>query len=142
MEYDGKTRDRAAVVIEREGQVALIKRQKNGQEYYVFPGGGIEEGESPEQAAEREAFEELGVNVAIGDKLGLVQFNGTQHFFRAVIIDGTFGAGEGEEYGAAHQWGTYEPMWIPLKKLDSLDVRPSEIVKAIQSGAGEILWTE
>ncbi|MBB4825172.1 RimJ/RimL family protein N-acetyltransferase [Sporosarcina luteola] len=142
IEYDGKVRDRAAVVIELEGQVALIKRRKSGQEYYVFPGGGIEEGESPEQAAEREAFEELGVKVEIGETLGQVQFNGTQHFFRAVIIDGTFGAGEGEEYGAAHLRGTYEPMWVPVEKLKSLDVRPSEMVKTIQFGMEETLWTE
>ncbi len=37
--------------------VGLIKRIRNGSVYYVFPGGGIEEGENPETGAKREAFE-------------------------------------------------------------------------------------
>ncbi|GKV54959.1 hypothetical protein NCCP2222_09060 [Sporosarcina sp. NCCP-2222] len=142
IEYTAKARDRAAVVIELEGQVALIKRKKNGQEYYVFPGGGIEPGESPEQAAKREAFEELGVEVEIGERLSLIEYNGTQHFFRAAIRAGTFGTGKGEEYGAARNRGTYEPMWVPIERLDSLDIRPHSIVKAIQAGKRETTWNE
>jgi 8-oxo-dGTP pyrophosphatase MutT (NUDIX family) len=58
-------RDRGSVVIIEDGKVALIERMKNGNHYYVFPGGGVEKGETPEQTAIREAFEELGVTVKI-----------------------------------------------------------------------------
>ena len=91
-------RNRGSSVIIENDKVALIKRVRDGQEYYVFPGGGIENGESPEQAAIRETFEELGVHISIKDSLGIVNYIGIQYFFVAEVIGGTFGTGEGEEF--------------------------------------------
>ncbi|WP_407670288.1 NUDIX domain-containing protein [Paenisporosarcina antarctica] len=54
-------RDRGAVVLIENNKVGLIKRIRDGNVYYVFPGDGIEVGENPEIAAKREAFEELSV---------------------------------------------------------------------------------
>jgi 8-oxo-dGTP diphosphatase len=48
-------RNRASVVIVEGAHVLLIKRNNKGRTYYVFPGGGIEVGESPQEAAVREA---------------------------------------------------------------------------------------
>ena len=84
-------RSRGSSIIVENNTVALIKRVRAGQEYYVFPGGGIEHGERPEQAAIRETFEELGVHVAIKGSLGIVNYNGVQSFFIAEIIGGVFG---------------------------------------------------
>lgn len=44
-------RNRASVVIIENGKVLLIQRVRNGSTYYVFPGGGIENGETPEEGA-------------------------------------------------------------------------------------------
>ncbi len=57
------TRNRGAAIIVQEGKIALIKRIREDETYYVFPGGGIEEGETPEEATKREIFEELGVHI-------------------------------------------------------------------------------
>lgn len=57
------TRNRGAAIIVQEGKIALIKRIQEDETYYVFPGGGIEEGETPEEATKREIFEELGVYI-------------------------------------------------------------------------------
>jgi 8-oxo-dGTP diphosphatase len=52
----------AAVYAEREGQILLLKRaggELSGAWY--LPGGAVDEGETPEQAARRELLEEAGL---------------------------------------------------------------------------------
>jgi len=46
-------RNRSVAIIVQEGKIALIKRIREGKTNYVFPGGGIEEGETPEEATKR-----------------------------------------------------------------------------------------
>jgi len=130
----GILRDRAGVIIIEKNQVALIKRIRNNSVYYVFPGGGIEEGENPETAAKREAFEELGVKVNVSECVSKVEFNGTQYFFLSEIVNGTFGTGQGEEYtGVNSDRGTYLPIWIDIENLSNLDVKPKEVAIKVQS---------
>ena len=108
-------RNRGSVVIIENNKVALIQRNRDGAVYYVFPGGGIEQGEAPEEGAKREALEELGVDVKIDECIAKVEFNGTQYFFAAEIIDGVFGTGQGEEYiDQTRERGTYLPMWVEI----------------------------
>jgi 8-oxo-dGTP diphosphatase len=127
-------RNRGSVVIIENNKVALIQRNRDGAVYYVFPGGGIEQGEAPEEGAKREALEELGVDVKIDECIAKVEFNGTQYFFAAEIIDGVFGTGQGEEYiDQTRERGTYLPMWVEISSLSSLDVRPGEVAVKVQS---------
>ena len=65
---------RSRAIIIRNRHIALIKRQREGRTYYVVPGGGREPGETPEQTAIRESYEELGLNVAIDRLLARVVF--------------------------------------------------------------------
>ncbi len=58
---------RVGVALLREGKVLLIRRLWDGQEYYAFPGGGIEEGEGIDQAIEREIKEELQLTILVGE---------------------------------------------------------------------------
>jgi len=126
-------RDRASVVIKQNNKVALIKRVRDGLEYYVFPGGGIEIGEEREEAAKREAFEELGVEVVVKNCIAAVEFNGTQYYYLADIIGGEFGTGQGEEYTDENRnRGSYTPMWVELDKLSSINVIPKEVALKVQ----------
>ncbi|MGG0668367.1 NUDIX hydrolase [Sporosarcina koreensis] len=124
-------RNRGSAVVIEDDKVAVIKRCREGEEYYVFPGGGIEDGETPEHATIREAFEELGVQIEVIECLGIVEFNGEQHYFIAKIVGGEFGTGQGEEYDEIRSHGLYEPIWIQIAALDSLDVRPMRIAKKL-----------
>lgn len=133
-------RNRGSAVIIEDDKIAVIRREHNGEVYYVFPGGGIEDGERPEEATVREAMEELGVQIELQTLIGTVNFNGTQHFFLATIVGGTFGTGKGEEYGIDRNKGTYTPMWISIDKLEMLDVRPMEIVKKLNKK--KLKWLE
>jgi ADP-ribose pyrophosphatase YjhB (NUDIX family) len=54
---------RAVGIIIKDRKILLMRRLKNGQEYYVFPGGGVEENESLEETLKREMKEELSIDI-------------------------------------------------------------------------------
>jgi 8-oxo-dGTP diphosphatase len=138
-------RVRAGVVIVENGRVALIERVRDLHTYFVFPGGGVESGESPQQAAVREAYEELGVSVELGDLIFVAYRNGReQRYYLATIAGGTFGTGRGTEFMTSGTTvkGTYRPVWVDLTSLTELDVRPRGLSEALASwtGEGELRW--
>lgn len=52
------------LLVDPEDRVLLIhERLEDGSTHWLTPGGGVEADESPRVAAEREAFEEVGVRV-------------------------------------------------------------------------------
>jgi 8-oxo-dGTP pyrophosphatase MutT (NUDIX family) len=129
-------RIRAGIVLIQNDKVALIERYRAGTHYFIFPGGGVDEGESPEQAAVREAMEELGVEVAIKQKVAEVQLGSKsrQIYFLAEQIGGEFGTGKGEEFDDSNldnpQKGIYIPIWMPVAELpEHTNVYPAEVAK-------------
>lgn len=115
-------RTRAGIILIEDGKVALIERHRAGLEYFVFPGGGVDEGETPDQAAVREAMEELGVEVVIKQKVAVIHFGqSTQIYFLAEQVGGEFGSGTGEEYTDSDpndpEEGIYIPVWMPIDEL-------------------------
>ena len=127
------------MVIVQAGRVALIKRVRAGRTYYLFPGGGVEEGETPEQAAIREAHEELGVEVELGEPRYEEDFDRSRFvYFEARIVGGEFGTGLWPDHAerdadARERSGTHEPAWVLLDELDGLDIRPRALVKILTS---------
>ncbi|MGB1287950.1 MAG: NUDIX domain-containing protein, partial [Aggregatilineales bacterium] len=59
----------AAVIINDDGEVLLQQRSDNG--LWGNPGGGIDPGETPAQAAIREAYEETGLEIEIERIVGI-----------------------------------------------------------------------
>lgn len=130
-------RTRAGVVLIEDNKVALIERHRAGLDYFVFPGGGVEEGESPEQAAVREAIEELGVEVAIKQKVAeILVETSTQIYFLVERVAGEFGTGTGEEFIDSDPSDPYEgiyiPIWMPIEELSQRgNVYPAELVEIV-----------
>ena len=116
-------RIRAGIVLIQEDKVALIERHRAGLDYFVFPGGGVDEGETTEQAAIREAMEELGIDVVIKQKVAEIQIGqkSRQVYFLVDQVSGEFGSGIGEEYIDSDpndpSEGVYIPIWMPIDEL-------------------------
>lgn len=58
-------------VIIRDGRLLLSHWNEAGYESWTLPGGGLEPGEDPANAAIREVFEETGYQVELGKLLGI-----------------------------------------------------------------------
>lgn len=81
----------AFVIIQDDNLDILLVKRKDVP-LWDLPGGRIEEGETPESAAIREACEETGYNVTILQKAGEYErpaFEDTQHVFIGAITGGT-----------------------------------------------------
>ena len=129
---------RAAIILIENGQIALVERHRQGLHYFTFPGGHIEPGETPEQAALRETAEELGLQVMIKRLVAEIWWhNNPQYYYLVKAIGGTFGTGTGEEMIRPQpERGTYKPIWTPVRDLLTLPVLPrllAQIVVEAQS---------
>ena len=110
-----------------------VKKRRDYQEYYAFPGGGLEEGETPEEGTIREIKEEFGINVKIVRKLYETyseKFNQREIFYLCEYIDGKFGTGEGPEFSNNPKYidsGKYIPEIIKREDVESILLLPPEI---------------
>lgn len=68
-EGDMMNKGRAQCLVTRENKILMVKHNQGGIEYFCLPGGGIEDGETPEKAAARELEEEC---LVIGENLQLI----------------------------------------------------------------------
>ena len=71
-EYYVRRRSRAVAIVIRDGKILMERVFYFGREFYTVPGGGIEPGETPEQAAIRELKEECGLDGRIVKPLSTV----------------------------------------------------------------------
>ena len=70
----------AAIIIRKDSEEKkyVFATQRGYGEFkdgWEFPGGKIEEGESPEAALEREIREELATQVKVGDCIGTIEYD-------------------------------------------------------------------
>ncbi|WP_205598988.1 NUDIX domain-containing protein [Halomonas faecis] len=108
----------ACAVIQREDGAILMVKRLNPPEagLWSVPGGKVEPGESLRAAAAREAFEETGLHVDIGQRLWTAQLvldDGIiheLHDFAATTIGGVLRAGD----------DAAEVRWIPASQLATL----------------------
>ena len=130
-----KKRTASRGIVTHDGQVLLIHRIKNGQEYYSIPGGKVEEGETNEQTVEREILEETTMAIKVKEQLGFFEdTNKCSYIFVCEYISGEpslVNAPEKEEM-ERNPNNFYEPLWVPLEEALELTIQPNSAAHAFK----------
>ena len=121
-----------AIIIENGELLAMFRRKKKDdgsfKEYYVIPGGGVEDNEILEETCVREIKEEFNVDVKILGYLGSDEKETTiGHFFHAESIDGIPTLG-GEENDRNNPDNYYEIRKINIDMLDDFNIDAKDLI--------------
>jgi 8-oxo-dGTP diphosphatase len=106
----------ASAVIVADGAIVLVQRGHEPMRgLWSVPGGRVEPGETLQEAAAREAYEETGLEVRIGEELWQLAIpDGDRtfevHDFAATVTGGTLRAGDDAE----------DVRWVPFDELTML----------------------
>ena len=112
----------AAAIILQEGSVFATQRgYGKWKDWWEFPGGKIEENETPQEALVREIREELDTEIAVGDLFDTVEydypdFHLSMKCYICTVVSGNLVL---KEHEAAR--------WLDRENLDSVDWLPADL---------------
>ena len=110
----------AAIIVDGDRVFATQRGYGEWKDYWEFPGGKIEPGETPEAALHREIQEELDTKIAVGQRLTTIEydypeFHLTMDCFLAHVVEGSLVL---KEHEAAK--------WLKKDRLDSIKWLPAD----------------
>ena len=124
----------AAAIILHEGTVFATQRgYGKWKDWWEFPGGKIEENETPQEALVREIREELDTEIAVGDLFDTVEydypdFHLSMKCYICTVVSGKLVL---KEHEAAR--------WLNRENLDSVDWLPADLdlIRKLKEYLGE-----
>ena len=118
---------RAAAVVQRGREVVVIKRFWQGRDYAVLPGGTVEPGETFEDAAVRELWEESTLRARVDRQLLAGDHNGREaRYFVMTDVEGTPEL-SGPELVAHAPDNSFELSWAGADDLPGLGLHPEHL---------------
>lgn len=118
--------------LERDGKVLLVKRPSHKKRggLWEFPGGKIEEGESPEEALARELKEELGIEIIQSTPIAQLRYSYPDEEIELNLLKGEF-------LGKPIPNEAEELAWIPIETLENINLCPAdkELVKILRKNS-------
>lgn len=123
---------RVRALVFHDSQILLMKRWRNGNQFFVFVGGGIDKNESSEQAVTREVYEETSLRV-VPERVVYVHSDsyGVQDVWLCRLVGDPSSPhlqeNTSEFADSKHGLNRYEPCWLPLSMLKKVDLKPHSI---------------
>ena len=113
------------LIVTDNGLAVIFRRKINGndvKEYYVVPGGGVNEGEKIEDCLRRELKEELNIEAEIKDLAFKTETpDRIEYFYNCKYVSGNFTL-NGEEIDRMSETNYYEPTFIKIEDLNKIDI--------------------
>jgi len=120
-----RIKQRVAAVILKDSKILLLHRFKGSQEYYVLPGGGVEEDESIADALRREIKEET--DLSLSELVKIAEFENMgrlEHYFIAFNPKGKMKtSGDTNPQTGIKD----EVLWCELSEIPRLKILPERI---------------
>lgn len=120
----------AAVIRDGNRIFATQKGYGNYKGWWEFPGGKIEEGETPQQALVREIREELDTEIEVGELISHVaydypEFHMDMDCFWCTVKDGNLTLKEAQSASWLCKEDLYSVKWLPADKdiLEKIETR-------------------
>jgi 8-oxo-dGTP diphosphatase len=108
-----------AIVVHDDSLLMVLRGREPNKGLWTVPGGRVEAGEYLADALKREVREETGIEIEVGDLLGVLERRGDEHF---VILD--FLAQPLDDTTPRASDDAAEALWVPLREVAKLDCTP------------------
>lgn len=113
---------RAQVVLLQDDRILLARHKCGDRSYWVLPGGAVEEGETPEEAAVRELREETALEIRVERLLfvdeprrdGEIVIKSPRYTFLGQAVGGALCSQEDREGGHAEKGFLAGTCWMPF----------------------------
>ncbi|MEO6729403.1 MAG: NUDIX domain-containing protein [Candidatus Dojkabacteria bacterium] len=123
----------AGIVLNGES-VLFMYRKKNDREFYVIPGGHMQENEDPIETLKREVMEEASItvkNVKLAFEFKDYLKENFDYYYLCEYQDGTLQLG-GEESQKNSPENVYEIKWVKFSDISELNILPKAAKEWIQ----------
>lgn len=116
-------RVRVAAVILIDGHILMVRQSRDGAEYHLLPGGGVEPGETIGAALTREVVEETGLEVSVDRPLFIsdtIAPDGSRHLVNLTFLARITGGG----LAASSDPAIHGLDLISAADISAVDLRP------------------
>ena len=123
--------DVVCAIIQKDDRFLLARRKEGGSlaGYWEFPGGKVEQGETPEEALQRELLEELSIVTQVGQHIGdsVFEYKDKKICLKGYLtkyVSGNFQLDSHDEIA-----------WVSVNEMLSYHLAPADIplVEALQA---------